>query len=63
VLLDTAGDVGETIGIALFGVAALAGWKYGPKVEAKITRILLLTCLGLLAVVLVIVLISLAVAG
>jgi hypothetical protein len=46
--MDRGGDVGELIGVALFGVAALAGWKYGPKVEAKITRIVLLTCLGVI---------------
>jgi hypothetical protein len=63
VVLDTAGDVGETIGIVLAGIAALAGWRYGPKVEARIDRIFGRALLAALALVLAVGLIWWLVAG
>jgi uncharacterized membrane protein YfcA len=63
VVLDTAGDVGETIGIVLGGIAALAGWKYGPKVEARIDRVFIRAALVLLALAIALFLIVWAVEG
>jgi hypothetical protein len=63
VVLDTAGDVGETIGIVLAGIAVLAGWRYGPKAEAEVWRVLGRASLVLLGLVLAVFLIWWAVAG
>jgi hypothetical protein len=41
-----AGDVGETIGIALAGLGVFVGWKFGPRAEKKFNRALFLVTVG-----------------